>query len=104
MEPMKELKPWPMWGPPGHKPGYDVVIIGGGVHGLGTAYELAKRGVRNIAVLERSYIGSGASGRTTTIIRANYRTPAGVEFYRESVRLYQPLAQAPDSNRLYSQH
>jgi sarcosine oxidase, subunit beta len=97
------FRPWRMWRTPSLRATYDVVIIGGGVHGLGTAYELAKRGVRNIAVLERSYIGSGASGRNTTIIRANYRTPAGVEFYRESVRLYQRLAQELDYNLLYSQ-
>src|SRR5260370_27227688 len=103
MEPMKELKPWPMWGPPGHKPGYDVVIIGGGVHGLATAYYLAKRGVKNIAVLEKSYIGSGGSGRNTTIIRANYRTPEGVAFYRESLRLYEHLGQELDYNLLLSQ-
>jgi sarcosine oxidase subunit beta len=97
------LRPWRMWRTPELGSRYDAVIIGGGVHGLGTAYELAKRGMRRIAVLERSYIGSGASGRNTTIIRANYRTPAGVEFYRESVRLYQRLAQELDYNLLYSQ-
>ena len=56
---------------------YDVVIIGGGVHGLAIAYELAKRGVKDVAVLDRSYLGSGASGRNTAIIRSNYRTDRG---------------------------
>ena len=57
---------------------YDVVIIGGGSHGLATAYYLAKNhGITNVAVLEKSYIGSGAAGRNTTIIRSNYRTPEG---------------------------
>ena len=64
------------------------MIVGGGVHGLAIAYELAKRGVTNVAVLEKSYIGAGGSGRNTTIIRANYRTPEGVAFYgsRSAVR------------------
>jgi sarcosine oxidase subunit beta len=92
-----------MWRKPELKRAYDVVIIGGGVHGLATAYELAKRGVRHIAVLEKSYLGSGASGRNTTIIRANYRTPEGVAFYKESLRLYQGLSQELDYNLLFSQ-
>ena len=65
------------------QPSYDVVIIGGGAHGLSTAYELAaKHGVKSVAVLDKGYIGAGGSGRNTTIIRANYRTPEGVAFYR----------------------
>ena len=68
---------------------YDVVIIGAGVHGLATAYYLGKLGITNVAVLERSYLGSGNSGRNTAIIRSNYRTPEGIPFYRESVRLYE---------------
>ncbi len=92
-----------MWRKPELKRTYDVLIIGGGVHGLATAYELAKRGIRNIAVLEKSYLGSGASGRNTTIIRANYRTPEGVAFYKESLRLYEHLAQELDYNLLFSQ-
>jgi sarcosine oxidase subunit beta len=92
-----------MWQRHELRPSYDVVIIGGGVHGLATAYELAKRGVRRVAVLEKSYIGSGASGRNTTIIRANYRTPEGVAFYRESLRLYERLSQELDYNLLLSQ-
>ena len=64
---------------------YDVVIIGGGSHGLATAYYLAKEhGITDVAVLEKSYIGSGAAGRNTTIIRANYRTPEGAAFYRRA--------------------
>ena len=103
MDPLKYFKPWTMWQHHELQPRYDVVIIGGGVHGLATAYELAKRGVRKVAVVDKSYIGSGGSGRNTTIIRANYRTPEGVAFYRESLRLYQQLSQELDYNLLYSQ-
>jgi sarcosine oxidase subunit beta len=84
---------------------YDVVIIGGGSHGLATAYYLAKtHGVRNVAVLEQSYIGSGASGRNTTIIRSNYRTPEGAAFYGKSVELYEQLSGELDFNLMFSQH
>jgi sarcosine oxidase subunit beta len=103
MDPLKYFKPWRMWQRHELNSRYDVVIIGGGVHGLATAYELAKRGVRKVAVLEKSYIGSGGSGRNTTIIRANYRTPEGVAFYRESLRLYQGLSQELDYNLLFSE-
>ena len=82
---------------------YDVVIIGGGVHGLAAAYYLGKRGVTNVAVLERSYIGAGASGRNTAIIRSNYRTPEGVAFYDESVKLYEGLSSELGYNVLFSQ-
>ncbi len=94
-----------MWRPRSElKRRYDVVIIGGGSHGLATAYYLAKNhGVRDVAVLEKSYIGSGAAGRNTTIIRANYRTPEGAEFYRESLKLYEGLSIDLGFNLLFSQ-
>jgi sarcosine oxidase, subunit beta len=83
---------------------YDAVIVGGGAHGLATAYYLAKNhGITNVALLEKSYIGSGAAGRNTTIIRSNYRTPEGAAFYKESVRLYERLAIDLDFNLLFSQ-
>src|SRR6185436_11068527 len=83
---------------------YDVVIIGGGVHGLATAYYRTKMGVRNVAVLEAKYIGFGGSGRNTAIVRSNYRTPEGVAFYNLSVKLYEKLAAELDFNVMFSQH
>ena len=92
-----------MWRENGLRPAYDVVIIGGGVHGLATAYYLGQRGVTNVAVLDKSYIGAGASGRNTAIIRSNYRTPEGVAFYDESVKLYEGLSAEFGYNVLFSQ-
>ncbi len=94
-----------MWRPRGElKRRYDVVIIGGGSHGLATAYYLAKNhGITNVAVLEQSYIGSGAAGRNTTIIRSNYRTPEGAAFYHRSVGLYEGLSAELDFNLMFSQ-
>ena len=82
---------------------YDVVIIGAGVHGLSTAYYLAKQGVTNVAVIDKGYVGGGASGRNTAIIRANYLTREGVPFFRESLKLYEDLSKELDFNLLFDQ-
>jgi sarcosine oxidase subunit beta len=93
-----------MWRPRGElRDSYDVVIIGGGAHGLATAYYLGRRGVRNVAVLERGYIGSGAAGRNTTILRSNYKTPEGARFYDASIKLYERLSAELEFNMLFSQ-
>jgi sarcosine oxidase subunit beta len=92
-----------MWERHPLKERYDAVIIGGGVHGLSTAYYLGKLGVRNVAVLDKGYLGGGASARATAIIRANYLTPEGIPFFRESLKLYEGLAQELDFNLLFSQ-
>jgi sarcosine oxidase, subunit beta len=92
-----------MWRTHDLKPSYDVVIVGAGVHGLAIAYYLGKRGISNVAVLDKGYLGGGASGRNTAIIRSNYRTPQGVAFYDESLKLYGRLALELDYNVMFSQ-
>jgi sarcosine oxidase subunit beta len=89
---------WPL------KPAYDVVIVGGGVHGLAIAYYLAKNhGVTNVAVLDKGYLGGGGSGRNTAILRSNYLTPEGVRFYDRSLHLYENLADDLNFNVMFSQ-
>jgi sarcosine oxidase, subunit beta len=83
---------------------YDVVIIGGGSHGLATAYYLKQHGVTDVAILEKNYIGSGAAGRNTTILRSNYKTPEGARFYDASVKLYEGLSKELNFNLLFSQN
>lgn len=93
-----------MWRAHELKGAYDVVIIGAGVHGLATAYYLGRRyGFRKIALLDKGYLGYGASGRNTAILRSNYRTPEGVRFYNASLKLYEELSAELGWNLLFSQ-
>ncbi|MGH9040826.1 MAG: FAD-dependent oxidoreductase [Acidimicrobiia bacterium] len=96
---------WPRaWRTHDLAPAYDVVIIGAGVHGLATAYHLAARhGITRVAVLDKGYVGGGASGRNTAILRSNYLTPEGVAFYDRSVKLYERLAGELNFNVMFSQ-
>jgi sarcosine oxidase subunit beta len=94
----------PAWRDPEPKPAYDTLIVGGGGHGLATAYYLAKEhGITNVAVLEKSHIGSGNVGRNTTIIRSNYLLPANTHFYEKSLQLWEGLEQDINFNAMVSQ-
>jgi len=82
---------------------YDAVVVGAGVHGLATAYYLARQhGITDVAVLDKGYLGGGGSGRNTAIIRSNYLTPDGVRFYHRSLQLYQRLATELNFNVMFS--
>lgn len=95
--PIQLVKPEPL------RDRYDVVIIGGGGHGLACAYYLAKDyGITDVAVLEAGYLGGGNTARNTAIVRSNYLTPEGVRFYDESVRLFQGLSHELDINLMLS--
>jgi heterotetrameric sarcosine oxidase beta subunit len=94
----------PAWREPAPKSDYDVVIVGGGGHGLSTAWYLARNhGITNVAVLERGYLGSGNIGRNTTIVRANYILPGNSEFYSHSLRLWEGLESELNYNVMHSQ-
>ena len=94
----------PHWRDPEPKSEYDVIIIGGGGHGLSTAYYLAKNhGITNIAVLEKGYIGGGNVGRNTTIVRANYFLQGNSEFYSHSLKLWEGLEKELNYNVMHSQ-
>ena len=98
-------KNWtPHWRNPSPKSVYDVIIVGGGGHGLSTAYYLAQNhGIRNVAVLEKGHIGSGNIGRNTTIVRANYLLPGNSEFYSHSLKLWEGLETNLNYNVMMSQ-
>jgi sarcosine oxidase subunit beta len=94
----------PAWRDADPKPSYDVIIVGGGGHGLATAYYLAKNhGVTRVAVIERGWIGGGNTGRNTTIVRSNYLYPESARLYDFSLQLYQGLSQALNFNIMLSQ-
>ena len=92
------------WRDPEPKSHYDIIIVGGGLHGLATAYYLAKNhGLKNIAVLEKGWLGGGNGGRNTTIIRSNYALPGNRQFYEHSLRLWENLSHDLNYNVMFSQ-
>ena len=98
-------KDWkPAWRKPEPKASYDVIIIGGGGHGLSTAYYLAKEhGITNVAVVEKGYLGSGNVGRNTTAVRSNYLLPQNTRFYEHSMKLWENLSHDLNYNVMFSQ-
>jgi heterotetrameric sarcosine oxidase beta subunit len=95
---------WPQaWRSPDPKPSYDVIIIGGGGHGLATAYYLARNhGITNVAVLEKGWLGGGNTGRNTTIVRSNYLLEGNAHFYEWSLKLWHGLSADLNYNVMFS--
>jgi heterotetrameric sarcosine oxidase beta subunit len=96
---------WPRaWRDPSPKPQYDVIVVGGGGHGLATAYYLAKNhGITNVAVLEKGWLGGGNTGRNTTIVRSNYLHTPNAQFYEHSLKLWEGLSRDLNYNVMFSQ-
>src|SRR6185312_6523415 len=93
----------PAWRSPEPKPQYDVVIVGGGGHGLASAYYLAKNhGITNVAVLEKGWLGGGNTGRNTTIVRSNYYLEPNAHFYEHSLKLWEGLSAELNYNVMFS--
>lgn len=93
----------PAWRKATPKPAYDVIIVGGGGHGLATAFYLASvHGITNVAVIEKGYLGSGNVGRNTTIVRSNYRLPFNSDFYEKSMQLWRDLSHTLNYNVMFS--
>ena len=94
----------PAWRKPDPKPSYDVIIVGGGGHGLSTAYYLAKEhGITNVAIVEKGWLGSGNVGRNTTAVRSNYLLPENFRFYEHSMKMWEGLSHDLNYNVMFSQ-
>ncbi len=96
--------PTPAWRDAAPRSSYDAIVVGGGGHGLATAYYLAREhGLRDVAVLEKSHVGSGNAGRNTTIIRSNYLLPENIDFYDFSMKLWERMERDLNFNTMVSQ-
>ena len=104
-EAMRAHKGWgKQWRNPEPKKQYEVIIVGGGGHGLATAYYLAKEhGITNVAVVEKGWLGGGNTGRNTTIIRSNYLYPESAALYNHAVNLWEGLSKELNYNVMFSQ-